>query len=261
MEKLRLYILITIVITLCLQFGCSTVDATDQMARTSVLLPTASEFDQAEALFAQREDPSKLRDAISILGKYRGPEKRFFEVEWKFAKYNYFLGKLSVDADETEAAFTIGRDAGKIASELDPNKPDGHFWYGANLGELARINMITVGIPSIGTIKETMYKVIEIQPTYQNSSAYDVLAQVELETRLYGGKPEKAVELLETALKAERENMNLHLNLAKAYLAVNRDGDAKKELDKLISMKPDPAYMPEYRICVEAAKKLLATKF
>ena len=261
MEKLRLYILITIVITLCLQFACSTVDATDQTTKTSVSPPTAAEFDQAAVLFAQREDISKLRDAISILEKHRGPGKRSFEVEWKFAKYSYFLGKLSTDASEAEAAFTNGRDAGKIASELDPNKPDGHFWYGANLGELARINMITVGIPSIGTIKETMHKVIEIQPTYQNSSAYDVLAQVELETRLYGGKAEKAVELLETALMAESENMNLHLNLAKAYLAVKRDSDAKKELDKLISMKPDPDYMPEYKICVEAAKKLLSTKF
>lgn len=260
MKKPKLYILITIVITLCLHSACSEVDGTSPSPQQASPEAISLAISQSDALFKQRDDITKLREAIDLLAAIRGPSQRNFEVKWKFAKYNYFLGKHA-DQNEAETAFTKGRDAGKIASEIDPTKPDGHFWFGANLGELARINMITVGVPSIGTIKETMNKVIEIQPTYQNSSAYDVLALVELETRLYGGKAEKAVELLETALKAEKENMNLHLNLAKAYLAVKREDDAKKQLDKLISMKPDPEYLPEYKICVEAAKKLLAAKF
>ncbi len=261
MEKPKLYILIAIVITLCLHNACSEADGTEQVRPQASPEAIAFAVGQSDALFKQREDITKLRDAISLLSSARGPGQRTFEVEWKFAKYNYFLGKQATDKDEAEAAFTKGRDAGKMASELDPNKAAGHFWYGANLGELSRINVVTVGLPSMGTLKDTMNKVIELEPTYQNSSAYDVLALVELETRLYGGKAEKAVELLETALKNEKENMNLHLHLAQAYLATKKDGEARKQLETLLSMKPDPNYMPEYRDCVEKAKKMLQNKF
>ncbi len=55
--------------------------------------------------------------------------------------------------------------------------------------------------------------------------------------------------------------MNLHLHLAMAYLRLERDGEARKQLDLIMQMKPDPEYAIEYRECVEKAKKLLATKF
>jgi predicted Zn-dependent protease len=108
---------------------------------------------------------------------------------------------------------------------------------------------------------EAMNKVIEIQPDYLGASAYDALAQLELATRLTGGKAEKAIEYLEKALKLEKENTFIRLHLAEAYLAVNRDAEAKKQIDYLLKMKPDPDYLPEYKESTEKAKELLKTKF
>ena len=71
---------------------------------------------------------------------------------------------------------------------MEPDKPDGYFWYGANLGELARRSPITVGIKSVADIQQAMNKVIEIDPGYQKASAYDALAQIELQTTMTGGK-------------------------------------------------------------------------
>lgn len=144
---------------------------------------------------------------------------------------------------------------------MEPEKPDGHFWYGANLGELARKSPITVGLGSIGEIRDAMNKVIELQPDYQGASAYDALAQLELATRIRGGSAEKAVEYLEKALMIEKENTNVRLHLAEAYLAVNKDAEAKEQIDYLLQMKPNPEYMPEYNEAVEKAKRMLATRF
>jgi uncharacterized protein (UPF0297 family) len=59
-------------------------------------------------------------------------------------------------------------------------------------------------------------------------------------------------------LRYGSENALLRLNLAQAYHAVNRDPDARKQIDYIMSMKIDPAYEPEYKDAVEQAKKLLA---
>jgi tetratricopeptide (TPR) repeat protein len=257
---MKLVVFFVGVITLCLQFGCSTTDAIEPERSKVTAEAVVVALGQSEALFKQREDVAKLREAVEQLRKVRDYKQRNFEVEWKFAKYNYFLGKQLKDEKESNSAFEDGRDAGKIASGLEPSRPDGYFWYAANLGEMARRNMLT-GIKSIGDVRGSMEKVIELQPNYQDSNAYDVLAQIELETRLYGGKTEKAIELLEKALETEKNNMNLHLHLGEAYLAVKKEVDAKKHLEKVLAMKPNPDYLIECREVVEKAKRLLDTRF
>lgn len=261
MKSSSIAIIFSIVITLCLQSSCSTTDAVESDRPNVSPELIATSLTQSEALFKQREDVAKLREAVNQLRKARDYRQRNFEVEWKFAKLNYFLGKQTGDEKEANTAFEEGRDAAKIASGLEPQKPDGYFWYGANLGELARKNMLTIGLKSVGDVRGAMERVVELQPGYQNYSAYDVLGQIELETRLYGGKAEKAVELLEKALESEKNNMNIHLHLAEAYLAVKREADARKQLEIVISMKPDPDYLIEAKESVEKAKKLLATRF
>lgn len=257
----NLYTFITIVITWWPLASCST----DRAATSPTVKVTPEAINQAltkaDELFKHREDHEKLRAAIKALEVVRDPDNRNYQVEWTFAKYNYFLGKFSSNKDESEEALKHGRDAGKIASRVEPQKPEGHFWYAANLGEMSKRSPITVGLGSVDDIKEAMSKVVELEPGYQAASAYDALAQVELATRLKGGDPQKAVELLEKGQAMAKENTNIRLHLAEAYLAVKRDADARKQLDHLLQMKPDPEYMPEYRECVEKARKLIETNF
>lgn len=261
MKPSNLYILITIVITWWALSACSKERAA--VGPTERVKPEAihQALTDSDNLFKQRDDLNKLRAAIKTIATVRDPDNRNYQVEWTFAKYNYFLGKFSPNEDEAEASLEQGRDAGKIASRVDPQKPDGHFWYAANLGELSKRSPITVGLAAVDDIKEAMNKVIELQPDYQGASAYDALAQVELATRLKGGDAQKAVVYLEKGLQMAPENTNIRLHLGEAYLAVKRDADARKQLDLLVQMKPNPEYMPEYRECVEKARKLIQTNF
>jgi len=221
----------------------------------------AENVSKAEELSKQHNDLSKLREAVKLLAQVRNADDRNYEVEWKFARCNYFLGKLISDEKESDKIYKEGEAAGKIASRLEPNKPDGFFWYGANLGEQAKRSPLTKGLTSVDDIRSAMNIVIDIEPEYQGASAFDVLAQIELSTGLVGGKPEKAVEYLEKAIKLEKENAYIQLHLAQAYLAVNRDAEVKKQPDYIIRMKPNPDYLPEYEESLKEAKKLLATRF
>jgi tetratricopeptide (TPR) repeat protein len=261
MTTSKLYILITIVITWWALSACSSKSNAD-IPRMNVPPEVIQKaLLDSDNLFKQRDDLDKLRLAIKALSEVRDADNRNYQVEWNYAKYNYFLGKYSPKEDEAESALEQGRDAGKIASKVTPEKPDGHFWYAANLGELSKKSPITVGLRSVDDIKQEMNKVLEIQPDYQGASAYDALGQVELMTRLKGGDAAKAVEYFEKGLQLAPDNTNLKLHLGEAYLAVKRDADARRQLDQLLAMKPNPEYMPEYRECVEKARKLIATNF
>ena len=258
----RIYTFITIGLFLFSFSACSSSSSSADTSSTEQSnIDVAAKIKEAEVLYEQRDDLTKLRKAVSTLAQVRNPEKRNYEVEWKYAEYNFFLGNRTDDEKESEKAFKDGEEAGKIALNLEPNKPDGHFWYAVNLGEQAQKSPLTVGITSVDTIKDEMKKVIELQPDYQGATPFDVLGRIELATSITGGKPEKAIEYLQKGIEIEKNNSYLHLHLGEAYLAVGREADAKKELEYVLNMKPDPKYLPEYEETVKETKKLLETRF
>ncbi|HEY8562030.1 MAG TPA: tetratricopeptide repeat protein [Pyrinomonadaceae bacterium] len=262
MSKGRFYRFITIAILSFSLVSCAPKAGTEPLPAPVDTAPIGETVAKCDALFKERSDSAKLREAVKLLAAARNPDARSYEVEWKFAKYSYFLGKRLADEKEKEKAFEDGKAAGRIASRMEPNKADGYFWYAANLGEQSKLSPVTVGVKSVDEIKEAMNKVLEIDPKYQNGSAYDGLAQIELSTAgLMGGKPEKAVEYLQKGLAIEDDNSYLHLHLAEAYLATGKRDEARKQLEYVLKMKPNPDYVPEHAETVERAKKLLETKF
>jgi predicted Zn-dependent protease len=72
-----------------------------------------------------------------------------------------------------------------------------------------------------------------------------------------GGDANKAVEYLEKGIKHNPNNTLMRYHLAEAYEATNRNADAKKQIEALLSATPDPKYMAEHKQAVENAKKLL----
>lgn len=260
-KSVRLYILITFVITLCLLTACSRTTPSENETPPAPKHSVEDNLAQASELFKQREDVTKLRDARTLVQEVRQPDHRNYDVEWSFAKYSLFLGDKLTDEEEKQKAFEAGRDAGKIASRISPDRPEGYFWYGANLAELAKLSPVTVGYTSVDDIREAMNNVIRIDPGYQGASAYDILAQIELNTHLFGGKDDKAIEYLEKALQLEKNNSNIRLHLAEAYLGADKLEPAKQQLQYIVKMQPDPDYIPEHKQNVIEAKKLLETRF
>ncbi len=260
MNKFCLLIFILFSVIFFVDCAASSVDEVENIPVTSTV-PAAEIIAKTDTLCKKHEDLNVLRECLQLLAQVRKPDNRNYEVEWKFARYSYFFGKLAGKESESDKAFEEGVQAGKIASRIAPDKPDGYFWYGANLGEQAKRAPVTKGLTSVDDIREAMNKVVEIQPDYQGASAYDALAQLELATRLTGGNAEKAVEYLEKALELEKDNSFIRLHLAEAYLAVDRDAAAKKQLEFLLQMKPNPDYLPEYEESAKRAKELLKSKF
>lgn len=255
---------IVVVISVLLSFSCASSSVAEpEMSQAKPTIAPKEAIAKAEELYKERENLDKVREAVKTLDQARDMNNRNFEVEWKFARFNYFLGsRKNIGEEEAEKVLKAGLSAAKIAKRLESNKPEGHFWYAALLGEQSKRNPVTVGAVSVDEIREAINKVIEIEPSYQGASAYDALGQLEMGTRGFaGGSAEKAVEYYEKGLELEKENAYIYLHLAEAYLAVKKDTEAKQMIDKVLSLKPNPDYLPEYKEAEAEAKKLLKEKF
>jgi hypothetical protein len=212
---------------------------------------------QADKLYEGREDLAHARQAIALLRQARLADAGNYEAAWKLAKFNYYLGDFTNDGDERERSFRDGIEAGKTAVRLQPEKPEGHFWLGANYGGRAQASALS-GFSAIKDIRQEMETVLRLDEGFESGSAYMALGQLYLEAPgLLGGDSKKAVQLLEKGLHYGENSSPYRLQLAKAYLAVKRKDDARRQLNAIINIKADPQYVPEYKKATEEARQLL----
>ena len=215
------------------------------------------EIRQADQLYGQRDDLMQLRRGIVALRQALAKDPGNYEAAWKLSKFNYYLATHTDDTKERDDAFKAGIDAGKTAIQLQNEKPDGHFWLGANYGGAAEHSTIQ-GLATVNDIRNEMETVLRLDQGYQNGSAYMVLGLVYLNApSIVGGDPKKAVEEMEKGLPFGEPNAFLHLHLAEAYKKVGRNEDARRELKKILDMTPDPNYLPEYKEASAGAQKLI----
>jgi hypothetical protein len=219
-------------------------------------LPSKDAIAEGDRLYAQRADLVKVRQAIVALRQAQPDDPNNYDLAWRLAKYNYYLGSHTPESREQSKAFHDGIEAGKLAIQLQPNKADGHFWLGANYGGNAQISTLA-GLAEVEDIKNEMEAVLKIDEKYQNGSAYVALGQLYLEApRILGGDVNKAIGYLEKGIKVGPDNEVMRAKLAAAYADAHRNEDARKQIEMVLSSKPAPDYQPEYEEAVAEVKQV-----
>ena len=240
-----------------LSFGASCHHGPREESAAADTASATEDIKNADQLYSQRADLNQLRRGIVSLRQALTIDPANYEAAWKLSKFNYYLATHTDDTKERDNAFREGVTAGKTAIQLQNEKPDGHFWLGANYGAAAEHSTIE-GLATVDDIRNEMETVLRLDEGYQDGSAYMVLGLVYLNAPgIVGGDPNKAVETMEKGLRFGEPNAFLHLHLAEAYKKVGRNDDARRELQKILSMNPDPNYLPEYKEASADAQKLL----
>src|ERR1043165_8901068 len=166
----------------------------------------AAQVAQADALYAGRADLNKARMAVSALRQARTAGYGDYETAWEVARAAFYVAEHTDNDSERDDMYREGIEAGKAAVTLQPNKPDGHFWLGANYGGSAAHSTLA-NLSSFQDIKGEMETVLKLDESYQGYSAYLGLGRLYLQApKIRGGDPPEAVEYLEKGVKLNPNN-------------------------------------------------------
>lgn len=254
--------LLTVVLVALLP-ACSSRSANNTQPAAASPTPTVADLiKQTDELYKGRDELDRVRESIVILRGLRVAEERNYEVLWRLARNSHYLAENAADAAERESAYAEGISAARVATVVEPERVEGHFWLGANLAGRMSLQGVIGDLAAVSDVRREMEFVIARDEGFQMGGAYMVLAGVESEIpRVLGGDKGRAVELLEKGLKFGEGNALLRLRLAVAYLAVKRREDARRELQFVIASEPHPDFVPEHKRAVAEAQRILKEQF
>jgi tetratricopeptide (TPR) repeat protein len=257
-ETLRLLMVILAAISVSfLGLACHNGPPSDVMMSSTDAKAAADRVAESDALYEGRDDLNKARVAVASLRQARVADYGNYEAAWKLARAAFYVGDHSDNDSEKDDMYREGTEAGKAAVALQPNKPEGHFWLGANYGGAAAHSTLA-NLSSFQDIKGEMEAVLKIDESYQGYSAYLGLGRLYMQApRAFGGDNAKAIEYLEKGVKLSPNNTMMKLHLAEAYRDANRVAEAKKQIEAIKAATPDPKYAAEHKDAVSKADKLL----
>ena len=242
-----------IAVSLCGLVSCKSQSGTAALSLNKNSAP--ADIAQADQLYRQRDDLARLQQGIVLLRQAATNDPTSYEAKWRLSKFDYYLASHT-EGDYRDRAFREGIQAGKAAIELQPDRPEGHFWLGANYGGTLESDIF--GLASLQDVRKEMQTVLKLNEGYQDGSAYMVLGLLDLKApRIAGGDPQRSVSELEKGLQFGKGNAFLRLHLAEAYEAVGRPAEAREQLNAILSMQPDPDYLPELKEAQQSAQKRL----
>ena len=213
---------------------------------------------QADECYAHRAERERLRAGLELIKRARAVAPGNYDAAWRMARLAYTLGDQSQDDKERDALFREGIEAGDVAVRVEPSKPEGHFWLGANYGGLAQTEGPLAGLSDADKLRHEMAAAQQLDAGLYDGSTYMALGRLDLELPEWlGGDRQRALTILEKGLPYGPQNSMLRLQLAKAYLANKKPDDARKQLSFILAMKPTADYLPEYEQCASEARELL----
>ena len=234
-----------------------------------VLLPAFAAYAQETKSLTQQGDDlyglrGDLAKANAALDKYQDAllaKEGDYDVYWRMARVEYWLGDHAATKDEKVKLFGLGVYHGKKAIALEPGKPDGHYWLGVNYGSYGEVKGVLKSLSLVGPIKGEMNKVLAIDPAYEDGGADQLLGRLYYELPgFFGGSDKKSLEhLLKSKELGPRVGLT-RIYLADTYLDLGEVQKAREELEYVIAIEPDPRLIPETAQEKEMAKKKLSGK-
>ncbi len=209
-------------------------------------------------MYANRSELASARRAATMWAAALAADPRDFDAAWKLARADYWLGG-HVPERERRAMYEQGIEAGRKAVALHPDRPDGHFWIGANMGALAESFGLRQGVKYRAQIKEEFETVKRLAPGYLNGSADRALGRWYFKVPgMFGGSDRKSEEHLRKSLTYNPNSASSLFFLAETLIDRDKKDEARATLQKLLAAPVDPEWAAEDADFRRQARDLLA---
>jgi tetratricopeptide (TPR) repeat protein len=212
-----------------------------------------------DSLYAKRANVALAQQAATIWQSRLQKNPNDFESAWKLARASYWIGTQALESVR-RAALDQGITAGRAATRIEPNRPEGHMWLAANMGALAESFGLRQGLKYRGEIKDELLTVLRLDPGYEQGSADRALGRWYYRVPgLFGGSDKKSEEYLRKSLSYNPNSTSSLYFLAETLIALKRKTEAKEALQRVLTSPGSPGWEAEDRDFKARAQKLLQT--
>ena len=224
------------------------------------IAPVQSDAAEPDALYAKRDDVAMAQRAAAIWQARLKQNPNDFESAWKLARASYWIGTQAPAMADRRPALEQGVTAGRTATRLQPNRPEGHMWLAASMGALAESFGLRQGLKYRGEIKDELLTVLRLDAAFEQGSADRALGRWYYKVPgLFGGSNKKSEEHLRRSLTYNPNSTASLYFLAETLIAMKRKDEAKDVLQRLLAVPIDPAWAAEDRDFKRRASVLVKT--
>ncbi len=213
---------------------------------------------EADDYYLGRRNLENVQAAIRLLQQAVAENPQDYESWWRISMFTCYAARHTTGSEKMRY-LEAGTDAGRKAAALVPNRPEGHFWLGANLGLTAEARGFLKALALVDPIRKEMETVIRLDPNYEQAAGLRTLARLDYRAPFFkGGDKRHSVELLKEALGRFPNNSLTMLYLSDSYITLGRRAEAKAQLESILKLCPDPLYGPEQEENQAVARERLA---
>jgi tetratricopeptide (TPR) repeat protein len=212
----------------------------------------------ANEQYELRENKEALQKAIGLYEEALQNDPKNYEAAWRLAKARWYEGNFT-GASDRKTIFTKGVEAGKQATEINPNGCLGHFWHGVNVALQAETSGMFEALGLIDTIKDEMKRTLELDPNCECGGPQRVLGKLYSKIPFFkGGSKSKAISYLNESVGLCSSDTQSRIFLAELYLDDGKKSLAMQQLELVLKQEPDPNWVPETRANQKIAEKMLS---
>jgi hypothetical protein len=196
---------------------------------------TQSLCQRADDLYRNREDRRSVSESIKLLSDLTDASSDF-EVQWRLSRAFFYLGQEEVTRQLKALFFCDGITSGKKAATIEPDRVEGHFWLGVNLGLLAE----TAGpFQALGFARRALkhlQRSIAIAPEYHGAGPLRVYARMKHKLPWPIGSKLESESCFRRAIALCANNSVTRIYFADLLHQIGRLDDENAELRAVIAM-------------------------
>jgi len=185
------------------------------------------------------------------------------EVLWRLSLFCYEIGSTQKAKDKKIEWYEKGKECGKAAIEANPNNPEAHYWYAANMGSIGKLQGVMHSLFMVGDLKKEANRVLELNP--KHAGAHIILGEIYKSLPAFaGGNKTKAAEEFQKAIENDSLYTAAYTRLADTYIGMEKYSKARGILNKMLALKsyrdPRSFYLSDRKEAYRLLKKIEGKK-
>jgi tetratricopeptide (TPR) repeat protein len=219
---------------------------------------TKSLLSQAEALFNQRYDMEKARQAAQLYRRVLDLEPEHEQAACRLVRTLAWMGFFLNNDEKEKVLYQEAAKVAEQAAKCHPNQPQTIYWLGVAQGLLANVSGILGSLTLVDSSQKNMRRLIELDPAFQFGGGYRILGRIHTKLPgLLGGDKDQAEDYLRKAVQMGPKFWQNHLYLAALLKDQGRAKEARRVLGDVLQGGPLPGFEPEFKVWRQEALKML----